>query len=191
MAFFAEAGLAAMRYGVVFDHVVAHLWRARRHRPRPIELAAIRHVEDLVVAVACAEGSSTAWVELIEHFEPILVRRAQPRIGETRSLLLVRRMLTDLRAARCADGGISTYIGERPLRAWLTDRVLAEASTLSREKKAPHAEVRTRGGTTLQRSDAAEPAVRWWDGLDLPACLPITRPSAGLPSATPPAAGAE
>ena len=120
-AYFAQAGESAGRYGIEFDEIVIHLWRHRCARGR-LALNTVRHIDDLVHAIACLNRVGPAWSDLVERHEPVLVRRCVDRFGEMQAILLVRRMFAIIRQ----DDGettLHTYIGDKPLRTWLAERV--------------------------------------------------------------------
>ncbi|MHC5001549.1 MAG: hypothetical protein ACYTJ0_00340 [Planctomycetota bacterium] len=190
-AYFAEAAATATRFGIAFEDVVQHLWAVRRRRRLPLDLRSIDHVDDLVLAVACLRRVGGAWTDLVDRYEPVLVRRCAARLGETRSILLVRRMFLGLRDTGAGGEGLDAYAGERSLRAWLTDRVLSEAGRSRKGRSTTHAEVRTKGGARLRRCRDGAMAERWWGDVDAPASLRFTgwdgQERETLP---PPAAGA-
>jgi hypothetical protein len=120
-AYFARAWEFAARYGVKFDQVVAHLWRARR-KHAGLRLRCVACVEDLVQAIACAEGVSVAWSDLCQQHERTLARRCRDCRDELEATVLVRRFLAQLRReALERRSALRDYSGTRPLRAWLCD----------------------------------------------------------------------
>ena len=121
IAYFAQAWDSGIRYGIGFDEVVAHLWNVRKRRGR-LRLETVRHLDDLVHAIACTNGAGAAWSDLVDLYEGLLVRRCAQRVDEMDSILAVRRLFADLR--RDAATSLGVYCGDRPLRAWLADRVL-------------------------------------------------------------------
>ena len=192
-AYFAEAAATAARYAIGFDDLVVHLWRVRCRRCLPLDLRSIDHVENLAHAVACGLHRSAAWSDLVDRYEPWLVRRCAIRLGETRSILVVRRTFLTLRVDGDAagDGGLAAYAGERSLRAWLADRVMSEATRSGEGIAVPHAEVRTKGGVRLRRGRGTAPPEPWWDGALTPRVLRFDGwEAAEHPAAPPPAAGA-
>jgi hypothetical protein len=137
-AYFAQAADSAARYGVNFDEVVQHLWHARRHHPRLL-LRSVRYVDDLVHAIACHNDAGLAWADLFERYERGLIRRCRAASSEVDAVLIVRRLLADLRRSgesslaaisqRLNDRSIAvpaslhTYTGAKPLRLWLHERL--------------------------------------------------------------------
>ena len=115
-AFFGQAAESATRYGIGFDALVQHLWEVRRGRGR-VRLRTVRHLDDLVHAVACLDDISQAWADLVDRYESVLVRRCAVRVGEMRAILLARRTLAGLRNRGAEAGGLALYAGERPLRS--------------------------------------------------------------------------
>jgi hypothetical protein len=127
-AYFAEAGEAAARYGITFGQIVEHLQSARPNARR-VAYDRVRHLSDLVHAVACVHDVSLAWTDLSQLYEPWLVRVCRSRAMENDPIVLVRRLLRDLhrrnRAAATPDQpSLRIYVGSYALRSWLTDRVL-------------------------------------------------------------------
>lgn len=128
-AYFAQAGVAISRYSIMFDQVVKHvepMWDAA-----PKNIKDIRYADDLVQAIACVQGKSVAWSDLIEQHERILIRASRDRFEEVDSILLVRRMFVDLK--RCSESdscdsqlSLRNYYGTSSLRGWLC-RCLAHA----------------------------------------------------------------
>jgi hypothetical protein len=128
VAFFAQGGDAAGRYGITFADVIMHLWRTRRRCGR-VALRTVRHMDDLVRATACGQLIAQAWADLIERHEGMLVRRCTERVGEMHAILHVRRAFMQLRLRQ--DGGgqgecLLDYAGTQPLRAWLAERVIGQ-----------------------------------------------------------------
>lgn len=149
-AYFAIASWVAFRYDIQVDEVVTHLRAAGVHTAtRPG--AAIQYVEDIVLAVAACQANNQAWHDLCQVFDLTLVRACSLRLPEHESIVYVRRFLGKLKQETieyCAipgapaiedasdekyddeplegDGGLRAYAGLRPLRVWLTDRLLAQ-----------------------------------------------------------------
>jgi len=144
-AYFAIASWVAIRYDVEIDEVIEHLRRAGVHSAaRPG--AAVHYVEDIVLAVAAAQGNHQAWSDASQIFDLTLVRACSLRLPEQESVMYVRRFLADLERETLdqsilpvrsedadyddepaeGDGGLRAYAGLRPLRVWLTDRLLAQ-----------------------------------------------------------------
>jgi hypothetical protein len=124
--FFAAGADAPGRYGVQFDDVLAHLW-TQRHRSRRFRLRDVRYMEELVLVVACTHGIARAWHDLIEQYEWPLTRHCRNWLAEPDAIIFVRRALRDMQAhtspAATSDRGVSTYLGTRSLRHWLSDRM--------------------------------------------------------------------
>ncbi len=128
-AYFAQASQAVARYNIMFDRVVEHvkpMWEAT-----PRNTKDIRYADDLVQAIACVEGMSVAWADLVEQHERILIRASRDRFEEADSILLVRKMFVNLK--RCSESGacetqlsLRNYYGTSSLRSWLC-RCLAQA----------------------------------------------------------------
>ena len=128
-AYFAQAAEAVARYRIMFDRVITHvkpMWDAT-----PRNTKDIRYADDLVQAIACIEGMSVAWADLVEQHERILIRASGDRFEEADSILLVRKMFVDLK--RCSESGscdsqlsLRNYYGTSSLRSWLC-RCLAQA----------------------------------------------------------------
>lgn len=128
-AYFAQAADAASRYGVIYERILIHLWRARRRMAR-LPLRAIAHVEDLVQAIACVDDVALAWSDLIQQNELALVRVCQRRLGDADAIVCVRRLFAELRSQGRLPGlngarsalSLESYVGVQPLRNWLADR---------------------------------------------------------------------
>ncbi|MCH8822703.1 MAG: hypothetical protein IH984_04260 [Planctomycetes bacterium] len=128
-AYFAQASQAVARYNIMFDRVVEHvkpMWDAGAKINKDI-----RYADDLVQAIACVDGMSVAWADLVEQHERILIRASGDRFEEADSILLVRRMFVDLK--RCSESGacdlqlsLRNYYGTSSLRSWLC-KCLAQA----------------------------------------------------------------
>lgn len=150
-AYFAVAAWVALRYDVELDDVITHMRTAGVHSAtRPG--AAIQYVEDIVLAVAATQGKSQAWQDIAQVFDLTLVRACSLRLDEHESVIYVRRFLGKLQQETTedfavtgtrptidavddeifddepleGDGGLRAYAGLRPLRVWLTDRLLAQ-----------------------------------------------------------------
>lgn len=149
-SYFAIASWVALRYDIEVDEVIEHLRTAGVHAAnRPG--AAIQYVEDIVLAVAACRGNKQAWQDITQVFDLTLVRACSLRLADHDSVVYVRRFLGTLKqetldhcavpgAPACSDaseevfddepfegdGGLRAYAGLRPLRVWLTDRLLAQ-----------------------------------------------------------------
>jgi len=161
--FFAQDGWIADRYGIDAEHLVAHL-RSHQTVSDAVLLRSLNWVGDLALVVACLEDRSIAWQDAAERFEPLLVRACLLRMDELSALIAVRGFLSHLRrsvvesgasaARRCGEAGtaqrLTTYLGTRPLRAWMIDALVAHLDSPA-GTSAPAASVRA----------APRPAVRW------------------------------
>jgi len=122
-SYFAHAGDYAVRYGVGFDQVLAHLYAARAaHRRRT--LPRVRYIDDLVHAVACVRDADLAWWDLTDQHERALIRVCRQWLEPTDAIVFVRRLLT---AVRRDDGDVRSlrsFDGTRTMRQWLADRIV-------------------------------------------------------------------
>lgn len=154
--FFAESGGVALRYGVTPAQILLHLDSAGAI-PQSTAVRQLHWVEDLSVAAACCGGHPRAWLEAFQHFQSVLVRAARIRLPEADAEVFVQRFWTDLEAEtnrrrveptprRGDRAALQDYVGTRPLRTWLIDRVLGRL------------EVESPGGAwSQQRSGASSP----------------------------------
>lgn len=130
-AYFAVAGESARQYGVTFDDLLVHLWRVRKLEGGLI-LGAIRHVEDLVHAVACTRGRPQALFDLMVGYERPLVRHCRHWLAEPTATLYVRQILLEIRRSAMASAAqpdqathlAARYGGVQPLRRWLGNRIV-------------------------------------------------------------------
>ena len=132
--FFAKGGTSATRYGVTVDELVAHLERARLFSTAgPGRI--LSYVDDQISAVACARGHPQAWHDAWEKHESMLIRACHARLEESDAVVFTRRFWIELYAAtilpcdaRDETGlnlpSIAEFVAVRPLRIWLTDRLL-------------------------------------------------------------------
>lgn len=134
--YFSLGGETAMRYGIGFEHLIEHLWNARRIRGQirgHIRLRCIVHIEDLIHCVACREGISVAWGDLREQHERFLIRQCANRIEESDAIVFVRRYLKELQQGvqdpKRSGCVLSEFIGDRPLRLWLGERITDATSS--------------------------------------------------------------
>lgn len=145
VAYFAEAGELAVRYGVGVADLVAHLERAGLARmPRPER--AIEHVRCAVHATALAAGEAQAWADLVTALGPGFDRACASRLAPERGIAFARRFWLDLRASTLGQDGTSTgarprrpkgvrapdlrtFAATRPLRYWLAERLLGSLET--------------------------------------------------------------
>ena len=170
-AYFAIASWVAIRYDVKIDEVIEHLRRAGVHSAaRPG--SAVHYVEDIVLAVAGCNGNAQAWTDAAQIFDLTLVRACSLRLPEQDAVVYVRRFLADLERETLdqeiiptrpedstyddepaeGDGGLRAYAGLRPLRVWLTDRLLAQL-----EREVPSMRVR------LEPTDSVDTLLRLAD----------------------------
>lgn len=132
-AYFSQAGDSAARYGISFERIVQHLWDAR-HSNRRFTIGDVGHMDDLLHAVACVDDIPLAWVDLSERYERALVRKCRGSFDEVQSTVFVRRVLADLRRRSAVLShderlpSLHTYLGTRPLRLWLADRMIGAKS---------------------------------------------------------------
>jgi hypothetical protein len=126
-AYFAEAGDIALRYGVALDRLDRHVCEARVLEPSMTVLP-IRHVEDLIQAVACVDGADLAWWDLVEHHERALIRACRERLEAADAIIFVRRSYAELRrrsqtAFDRRFPSLRSFVGTCSLRRWLHERI--------------------------------------------------------------------
>ncbi len=121
--YFASAGDYAVRYGVGFDQVLAHL-SAGRASPRRRTLPRVRYIDDLVHAVACVGDIDLAWWDLTDQHERALIRVCRQWLEPTDAILVVRRLMTALRRDDDDVRSLRTFDGTHTLRHWLGDRIV-------------------------------------------------------------------
>ena len=169
---FARAAGVATRYGVLLDEALAHLDHANlAETPGPAR--ALSFLEDLVCAVACVRGHPGAWQDLWERHESILLRASRLRLGDVDAVLATRRFWRELHAVTTLPASdreglpdrdelppsLAEYVGVRPLRVWLSDRLLEQVDrqVLAARFERP---LRRAGGRTAgrfgDRFDAAD-----------------------------------
>lgn len=125
-AYFNRASDLVLRYSVMFDRLLKHLWHARRGGTRKFHLRQIAHVEDLVLTVACIDGDGRAWSDFAEHFERTLSRRGRDESEDLQAMVEVRRFIATLRRdALAGHSALTMYTGVRPLRSWLAEAFAA------------------------------------------------------------------
>jgi hypothetical protein len=127
-AFFAQAGELAVRYGVCFDDVMTHVYAARANHPH-CALPVIRHIDDLVHAVACVADVHVAWWDLTEQYERALVRACRQWLDATEAIVFVRRLFSALRRDDKDVQSLRGFDGTRTLRRWLGDRIVGRMNT--------------------------------------------------------------
>ena len=122
--YFAEAAGTAGRHGVTFNDLLNHLWATRRSDD-PVHLDAVRHLDQLTLAVACRRGEAAAWQELAEDFEPWMTERLRRATDDVSAQLRIRRFLHALRGPDASEAptdiphAMDRYRGYQPLRVWL------------------------------------------------------------------------
>ena len=121
--YFAQGGAAAARYAVRFERVLEHLRAARVRHPH-LAIPVVRHMDDLVHAVACVDGSDLAWRDLSDQHERGLFRAWREWMEGTDAIVLVRRLMAELRRQVPGIQSMRCYDGTGPLRKWLGDRVI-------------------------------------------------------------------
>jgi hypothetical protein len=139
--FFARASLPAARYGVTPEDVLHHLRSA--HLPvTPGPARALAFMDDIVAAVACVRNHPRAWSDAWQKHESALIRACHARLDQASAVVFTRRFWIDLHEVttlelpierRTGDGlpcaarplSLGQYVGVRPLRVWLSDRLLA------------------------------------------------------------------
>ena len=127
-AYFAQAGEMAARYGVGFDDVISHL-RATRANHTNTALPAVRHIDDLVHAVACVDGVDLAWWDLTEQYEQPLVRACRQGFEGAEAIVFVRRLFCALRRDDDDIQSVRGFDGMRTMRRWLGDRIVGRMNT--------------------------------------------------------------
>ena len=133
MAYFQNASLEAGRYRIGLEDVMAHLERVQLGRlTTPGRI--LTHISDITQAVACCKGSHLAWADLHSEYESILTNACLLRLDATEAALFTRRFMLDLeRNSRLGHRDLQptmmSYAGTRPMRMWLTDRLLGRLET--------------------------------------------------------------
>jgi len=127
-AYFAQAGDTVARYGVGFDDVLAHL-RATRANHMHATLPVVRHIDDLVHAVACVGAVDLAWWDLTEQYERALVRACRQWLEATEAIVFVRRLFCALRRDDDDIQSLRGFDGTRTMRRWLGDRIVGRMNT--------------------------------------------------------------
>ena len=128
-AYFAQAGDVARRYGVDFDQVIDHVHAARANHARGA-IPNIRHMDDLVHAVACVADRDLAWWDLAEEHELTLVRMTRQWLEPTDAIVFVRRLLAALRREDDEVLSLRSFDGVREMRRWLADRIVGRMNTV-------------------------------------------------------------
>lgn len=166
---FARAGGVATRYGVLLDEALSHLGEANlAETPGPAR--ALSFLEDLVCAVACVRGHPGAWQDLWERHESILLRASRLRLGDVDAVIATRRFWRELHAITTLSEhdraglpdrssfppSLVEYVGVRPLRVWLSDRLLEQIERNGAECRFERSLRRAgvRGGDRFDSDDA-------------------------------------
>ncbi len=143
--FFARGHELAARYGVTADDLLAHLERANLAGTAG-PARALSFIDDIIAACACVRGHPRAWHDAWSKHEAVLLRAARSRLDETAAVVFTRRYWIDLHAAtldplapRFGDDlpalpSVAEYVGVRPLRIWLTDRLLGRIENDARRQ---------------------------------------------------------
>lgn len=167
---FARAGGVASRYGVLLDEAIGHLHAANlAETPGPAR--ALSFLEDLVCAVACVRGHPGAWQDLWERHESILLRASRLRLADVEAVLATRRFWRELHAVTtlpAADRAglpgleslppsLAEYVGVRPLRVWLSDRLLEQIERNGATARFERTFRRPAGRGAVRLSDRFEP----------------------------------
>ena len=153
--YFAHAGDYAVRYGVGFDQVLAHVYAARTGRRRRA-LPRVRYIDDLVHAVACVDDVDLAWWDLTEQHERALMRVCRQWLEPTDAIVFVRRLFTALRRDDVDVRSLRAFDGTRTLRQWLGDRIV------DRMKRQHAVGPDPRLGDCLLDGHILEGNVFWW-----------------------------
>lgn len=147
-AYFRDSFALALRLDVSLEDAIRHLERAfdidllRTDALRLVAAERIAtHFDDVVIATACARGSSTAWTELEESMIPMLTRMCELRINEIDALLHASRYLTTVREhsrgdeidAYAGTPRMQDYSGLHPLRTFLGGPLFSMLQDLIRD----------------------------------------------------------
>ncbi|MBL9120291.1 MAG: hypothetical protein JNL80_10305 [Phycisphaerae bacterium] len=143
--FFARASSNATRYGVTPDDVLSHLRGAHLTlTPGPARVLAF--MDDIVLAVACVRNHPRAWHDAWGKHESAMIRACHARLDHASAVVFTRRFWVDMHfisthgepveadpkgdgdepaSTMLAPWPLRFYVGVRPLRVWLSDRLLA------------------------------------------------------------------
>ena len=127
-AYFAQAGDPAARYGISFDDVFSHLIATRANHTHAT-LPPVRHMDDLVHAVACVGAVDLAWWDLTEQYERTLVRACRQWLEATEAIVFVRRLFCGLRRDDDDIQSLRSFDGTKTMRRWLGDRIVGRMNT--------------------------------------------------------------
>jgi len=138
-AYFAQLARSpvAARLGVSFETVERQLAQAHRAARKrwPVRDPGALRLADAALVCACLAGSADAWSALTSEHEHALIASAMWTLDEEQAVLLVRRLLAELRehAARPHSRalGLRAYRADRPLRDWLLERVAGRVALLA------------------------------------------------------------
>ena len=143
-AFFAKGSERATRYGVTIEQVLSHIEvaeefaNARSESTRRTHISRIpTAIEDIIHATACCHGIGLAWQDCRDLHAQLLIRACEMRLDEIDALLFVRRFWEELESrtrgnSACGSPRMQDYLGTRPLRVWLADRLLGRLEKLTR-----------------------------------------------------------
>ena len=143
-AFFAKGSEKATRYGVTLEHVISHIEVAEEYAQAKSETTRRTHIsripssiEDIIHATACCHGVGMAWQDCRDMHAQLLIRACEMRLQEIDALLFVRRFWEELESrtrgnSACGSPRVQDYLGTRPLRIWLADRLLGRLEKLTR-----------------------------------------------------------
>ncbi len=169
------------KLGVPFDLVEERLAQAHRAARKrwPVRDPGALKLADAALVCACVHNAHAAWTLLIHQHEHALIASAMWSLNEEQAILLVRRLLAELRehaaTPRNRAMGLRAYRADRPLRDWLLERVAGRVALLTptgaRSRSAPS---RPRAA---ERIRAAAVVYRLADYL--PACADQPAPAAG------------
>lgn len=132
--FFARAAASAERYGVTQHDVLTHLRDAHLAlTPGPARV--LSFLDDVVLTVACVRGHPRAWHDAWQRNESPLIRACHARLDDAGAVIFARRFWIELFTTTMGRRGegehpwsssphLGTYVGVRPLRIWLTDRLM-------------------------------------------------------------------
>lgn len=142
--FFAKGGELSTRYKVTLEQVLAHIEVAEEYAlaksdsNRRTNISRIpTSIEDIIRATACCHGNGMAWQDCRELHTQLLIRACEIRLREIDAILFVRRFWDEIESrtkGNIGSGGpcMQDYLGTRPLRIWLADRLLGRLEQLTR-----------------------------------------------------------
>ncbi len=122
------------------ERVLSHLLAAPMRRSAARVSFERMYLADSAVVVACVDGQQGAWAMLDEH-APLLERALLGLTEGEHPHVIARRFLDSVRRAteRNQDHGLNLrrYSGERPIRVWLGDRLIAAHADAFRRLRVP------------------------------------------------------